>query len=549
LTIFLGIVSNTLAWAQTLEDVLQSGGAKKDVGEEISQLGYPGLRVQEEEAAIPYMVPKPKEEAEMGLDKKVDPKEYIVGPRDKLTVYIWGQLDQPFVLDVTPEGNVFFPTVGILEVSGYTLAEAKRRIIEKAKTHYQEEDISVELTVLRSFRVFVTGQVEEPGTYRASAVDRVSDMVERAGGFSGGNYSMRNIQVYHSDGSVSSSDVQWFFRTGSVAYNPYVKMGDVIHVPPRMSIVQIFGAVHIPSFYEYREKDTIQTILDLAGGLLEYAFLSQVEVARFQEDGKTTDRIRINLEDPRSQDPGGAFLVKPDDQIFIRSMTDWHIKRRVSIIGEVKYPGSHLIERDKTRLKDIVEQAGGFTEEAYLRESQVIRGRVHREVDPEFQRLRTMSTADMTPQEYEYYKTQSRQRKGVMAIDFVELFESDNMTYNIVLKDGDVIYVPRQRETINLTGQVELPGLITHQPRKDAEFYINRSGGYSWNADKGQTRVIKGSSGLWLKPGKAENLEPGDSVFIPEKPDRDWWGIIKDTAAVLGQVATVVIVAQSIAGN
>lgn len=537
---------SSVCWSQTIDDVLKRRPSEEPA-DELSGLGYPSLRVKEEEAAIPFAVPKAKEEAELGLDKRVDPEEYVVGPRDKLTVYIWGQLDQPFVLDVTPEGTVFFPTVGVLDVSGHTLADVKRMLIEKARAFYQERDISVVLSVLRSFRVFVTGMVDNPGTYRASAVDRVSDVIENAGGLAGAGYSMRNIAVTHSDGTTTLADISWFFQTGSVEYNPYVRMGDIIHVPPRQSVVDIFGAVHSPGAREFRKGDTVATILSLAGGVLENAYLAKVEVVRFCADGTTTQQVSLDLSEPARADSCAQFPLMPDDCVFVRSHTEWHVKRRATIMGEVKYPGAYLVERDATRLRDVVQQAGGFTQEASLEEAQVVRRRVHSEVDPEYERLRTMSAADMTPQEYEYYKTQSRQRRGVLAVDFVKLFRENNEGHNVMLADGDLIYVPRQRETVSLTGQVKLPGLVAYEPERGADFYIRRSGGYSWNADKGRSKVIKGSTGLWLQKDEAGGLEPGDSVFIPEKPDRDWWVIFKDTVSAFGQVATVVILARSIA--
>ena len=101
---------------------------------------------------------------------------------------------------------------------------------------------------------------------------------------------------------------------------------------------------------------------------------------------------------------------------------------------------------------------------------------------------------------------------------------------------------------VNVTGEVRYPGLIPLVPGEGVNSYIDRTGGYSWNADQDKVRVIKGKTGVWVKLDKVERVEAGDTIFIPEKAEVNWWEIVRDTSAVLGQLATFIILAQSIAG-
>jgi protein involved in polysaccharide export with SLBB domain len=103
------------------------------------------------------------------------------------------------------------------------------------------------------------------------------------------------------------------------------------------------------------------------------------------------------------------------------------------------------------------------------------------------------------------------------------------------------------RKTVNVSGQVNNPGAILFKPGKNVDYYIVQAGGYNWNARKGKVRVIKGSTGQWLKPEKVKRLEPGDTVFVPEKPERDYWAFFKDLMRVSAEIATVVLVIQQVA--
>ncbi|MCD6170708.1 MAG: SLBB domain-containing protein [Candidatus Latescibacteria bacterium] len=539
--------------SQTLDELLgrSKKGREEVKGPKITPLGV----AEEEEPTIPVGIPVPKvPEEKTAFDKEIDPAEYTIGPGDEFTIYLWGQLDTPQILAVNPEGKLLVPYVGPIAVCGMTLAGAKERIVQRVKERYPNVDVSVELSNLRKFRLFVAGRVGAPGSYTAFATDRAFDVIERAKGLASGA-SRRNIRIYRRDGEVLTVDLERFLRLGDLKANPHVKMGDVLYIPFRRESVAILGPVNAPGEYEFKPGEGLKELLELAGGLRSDAQLTGVEVIRFEEDGKTRKCITIDLRQilGAKENPGEQFPLQPDDQIFIRPIPQWHLKRLVRIDGEVKYPGLYVIEEGKTTLSQIIEKAGGFTKDALLDKAEVVRWEASRTPDPEFERLKAMAAVqgglqEMTPQEYEYFKVKSRERRGTMSVDFRKLFVEGDLSEDIVLKHGDFIRIPRKWETVTVSGQVKRPGLLPYEAGKGPGFYIEQAGGYSWNANKRGTRVIKGKTGLWLKPEKIEHLEPGDAIFVPENPRRDWWQLARDTSTILGQLATFIIVARSVAG-
>jgi len=473
----------------------------------------------------------------------VDPKEYIVGPGDVLFIVLWDELQTNYSLKITPEGTILIPRVGSLMVSGKSLEEVKSQVKEAVLKKYKNIEVTVTLLNLRRFKVSVTGAVKNPGVYSAYANERVSEVIDGAGGTMP-NSSTRNIILKRSNDSEQRVDVLRFLKTGKNDRNPYVLDGDIIYVPLRdVSIYQsgIYGAVKDPGEYEYFEGDSLLDLIALAGGLTQDADLSTSEIIRFSSDNKNTQTLKKDLKllftfSDREQD----VALLPDDRVFIRSMPEFREKKQVIIRGEVLYPGVYAIEEGKTKLTDLIELAGGFTQDASLEETEMIRGHGSEAVDLEYERLKTIPVVDMKSYEYEYFKTKSRQKPGRVSIDFVRLFQGKDQKEDILLKDGDQVFIPMKSLAVKVSGNVVNPGFLTYESGKDHLYYIRKAGGFSWRADKGKIKLIKGTTGEWMKPNR--NLEPGDVIWVPEKPEKDYWNTFKDVLTVISSLATIYLV-------
>lgn len=116
--------------------------------------------------------------------------------------------------------------------------------------------------------------------------------------------------------------------------------------------------------------------------------------------------------------------------------------------------------------------------------------------------------------------------------------------YDVTLKSGDVINIPPKSMVVNVSGSVINPGLIPYEPQKGFKYYVDRAGGFSWKARKSKVLIIKGQTGERTKPSKRRKIDPGDTILVPEKPDRDYWKFFKDTMLVLGNIATIYLVIQ-----
>jgi protein involved in polysaccharide export with SLBB domain len=169
-------------------------------------------------------------QAAMRLPGAVVPAAYRIGAGDLLQLTLWGGVTRTIPIEVTPEGSVLLPTAGPMMVDGKTLRDVREQILKRLRPEFRGVNIDVQLVRPRQFLVYVTGQVEVPGTAAANGASRVGDLVMNTEPLE--DASLRNIEVVHRDGTREVADLELFLRTASQSLNPWLRDGDVINVPP-----------------------------------------------------------------------------------------------------------------------------------------------------------------------------------------------------------------------------------------------------------------------------------------------------------------------------
>jgi protein involved in polysaccharide export with SLBB domain len=146
----------------------------------------------------------------------------------------------------------------------------------------------------------------------------------------------------------------------------------------------------------------------------------------------------------------------------------------------------------------------------------------------------------MTEDEYDYFKAKSRQTSGRVVVDFVDLFQNNNLDENIILKRNDKITVPEEKNYIIMLGQLVTPGKIIYDPALQFTDYIKLAGGFGWRAVEDEVRVIKAKTGEWLDAEDVEILEPGDTIWVPEDPPGPkFWDVFLDGLTIVAQLAAI----------
>lgn len=508
--------------------------------------------------------------------------KYMVGPGDEFLVYVPG-MESPFYAEVLAEGGVFIPKVGSIKVAGLSLAEARLRVQQRFAEILRVGQLTFELNKTRLFPVPVLGLVEEPGLKAASGVERVSQVLEKAGGLTALS-SSRNIRLlktaalspqqraevslYVSLGkppadmgrsAVERVDLDLYRATGESSYNPFVEDGDIVMVSALAGRIASFGALKRPGFYEFVDGDKLSDLLRLSLGPTVDVDDKKIWLFRFEDDMTTRVAMPVDLRAVLAGDAAADFSLHVDDWLIARPIPGYHQDREVRVVGEVSYPGHYVVGPEGMTLRDLVENAGGFTERAFLAEARVVRqafvqneiardGEEAEEKDPEYERIRFIPVSERTEDENQYFIMKSRERTGQMSVDLVRLFEEDDQAQNIPLLPGDVLVVPTLQRTVAVSGAVAQPGSVTFDSAYSVWDYIERAGGYGWRASK-DVRVIKGRTGEIKRASGTVLIQPGDRIWVKEKPERNYWAIFTQGMEVVGQVSTVVLLYVTITRN
>jgi polysaccharide export outer membrane protein len=467
----------------------------------------------------------------------INPQFYFVGPGDKIFISIRGIMEQNFNLVIDQEGNLYIPKVGLVNLNEETLEKAKEIIKQKILDIYKDVKIQISLLDLRKIKVNLIGNVSKPASYILYSNSRLLDLLLQSNNIQVDS-DLRNIKIINKQGDEKFYDLVSFLRLGDKNYNPYLREGEVVFLSRVDKTVSILGAVKNPGTFEFVEGETAGHIIELAGGFLDKAKTDTLELTRFLDDNKSITSYYF----PLSEIKENKILLNRGDRLLVREKPEYLIDRFVEVKGYVKYPGIYKILQNKTSLHDlIINDVGGFLDNASLKDAYVIRTVGSDDKDPEFERIKTIPRADMTDDEYDYFKQKSRHVKGKMVVDFERLFKENDLSEDLILKRGDEVFIPEGKKYITLVGQVINPGNIIYKPGLTINDYIKLAGGFGWRALENDIRVIKSNSGEWIDEEEVKDLEPGDIIWIPENPPSPrFWDLFQKILTITGQVATVI---------
>jgi protein involved in polysaccharide export with SLBB domain len=288
------------------------------------------------------------------------PPNYRISTNDELLIDVYGYSEVQHQLKVTPDGYVRIPYLGPVYVNGLTMEEARVRITKQLSSIYGgiktgNTFVQVSLGSIRSIRVLLIGEIERPGTYSLPSLATVANALYVSGG-PGENGSLRNIQVIRNGQAVATFDLYDFISRGDLTNNIVLQDQDIVKVNPYKTRVELVGEVKRPAIFEAKENESLQQILDYAGGYTDKAYQEIIRANRI------TNRQREVVNIPAAQISN--FRLKSGDQFFVDSILT-RFTNRVTISGAVFHPGDYALEEGMT-VGDLIRKADGVKEEAAL---------------------------------------------------------------------------------------------------------------------------------------------------------------------------------------
>jgi protein involved in polysaccharide export with SLBB domain len=296
------------------------------------------------------------------------PMNYIIGPGDEIVINIYGYQEAKHNLKVSPEGDITIPYAGSVYVAGLTMEQATTKIRNKlAASGYSNirtglTKVNVSIGRIRSIKVTILGEVNKPGTYTLPSLATVFNALYLSGGPNEIG-SMRNIQVVRNGKVIDQLDMYDFLVNGNQSGNILLRDQDVIRIPAYTARVSFDGEVKRKGLFEVKQGESLQQLLNYAGGFTDSAYTASVKAY------KTTDTEK-RIFDIASNNFSSYFPSRSES--FVVSKVIDRFANRVIIQGAVYLPGEYELTQGLT-VAQLIKKAQGLKEEAYLDRGTVTR--------------------------------------------------------------------------------------------------------------------------------------------------------------------------------
>lgn len=298
--------------------------------------------------------------------KLATPKNYVIGPDDKLQINVYGNSVANWTLTVTPDGNINIPGVGILNVAGKTIDQAiaviKSRLVASNYAIGRGTNVQVSLGDIRTISVRLQGELVKPGTYSLPSVANAFDGLYAAGGPTDIG-SFRKIEIIRNSKVIKRLDLYGYLVHGDQTGNVTLQDQDIILVPPYGIHVELKGEVKVPGIFETLPGEKLQDILDYSGGFTDQAYTARIKVVQANErQRRIADIFEKNYK---------TYTPLRGDKYTIDRILDRY-ENRVTIKGAVFRPGEFELQ-DGLTVSQLIKNAGGLKEDAFTGRGSIIR--------------------------------------------------------------------------------------------------------------------------------------------------------------------------------
>ena len=479
-------------------------------------------------------------------DIRLQEGDVVIVPAYDVLVKIDGKVKRPMRFEMKKDENLstLISYAGGFDADAYTRS---LRVVRQNGQEYEVNtvkdldysvykmrngDVVTAEAILNRFtnKLEIRGAVYRPGIYQLNGkLNTVRELVNEAQGLTGDAFLNRAV-LYRQREDLTTEVIPVDIKAimDGTSQNIILTKNDILYIPSIHDLedrgdVVIHGEVAKPDSYPYADNMTLEDLIIQAGGLREAASVVRVDVSRrIRNPHSTVDNDTIgrtytfSLKEGFVVDGTPGFVLQPYDEVYVRRSPGYQAQQNVVVEGEILFEGSYAMTSREERLSDLINKAGGTTNYAYLRGAKLTRVATEGEKKRMGDVIRLMSRQlgeammDSLDIHVEDHFT--------VGIDLEKALANPGSTADIVLREGDVVFIPKSTNTVKINGAVMVPNTVSYIAGKNIDYYLNQAGGYSDNAKKskkfivymnGQVTKVKGS-------GKKQ-IEPGCEIIVPSR--------------------------------
>ena len=467
--------------------------------------------------------------------------DYTIAPGDKVSIWLWGAINQSEVITVDNQGNLFITNVGPVYVADVKASQLNSYVSNKIKEVYKSSvQIYVNLLTATPVSIYISGSIVRPGQYAGIASDSILYYLKRAGGIDSERGSYRSIKVLRDDKVIQNIDLYDFILSGYLPKFNF-KDNDVILVERQKATVVVSGSVRAPFRFEFNDNQA--TGEQLAKFALPLAKVSHVGIVGDRKTGPFSVYLPYN--------EFKSFTLKDGDRLIFNDDIRAQVLD-IQVAGSYLGP-SYFAVKNNTRLHDLLANIQINKDLADYKSIYIQRKSVAKKqkemIDQALDRLeRSIFTAPASSDG----EAKIRAEEGKMILEFTErarkaiplgkvVISDQGQVANIRLEQGDVVYIPAKTDLIHIGGEVLMPQALVYNPNATIDDYIAWAGGYSERANFEQIMVIH-PNGM-IDVDAYGNLKPGDQILVLPKVDTKFLQSVKDITQIIYQIAIAANVA------
>lgn len=490
---------------------------------------------------------------------RLQDQDIIMIPVYQKRVEVVGEVKRPAIFELKP-GETFENLLDF--AGGFTEKAYKERIkvLENTNTEKKIKDIVADAfstyiphsgdkfyvnEILDRFtnRVSLTGAVFRPGEYELTPGLTVKQLVEKAEGLK--EDAFRN-RAYITRLTPDNQTELISFDLGKVmsGETPDIPLQreDAINISSIFDLreeytLSIDGEVRRPGQFPFSENMSLQELIMKAGGFNESATPQRIEIARrvnndesssVSSSAKTAQIFQIAIDKDLSVN-AKKFILKPFDLITVRTSPGYETQKQVRIEGEVLYPGTYTLTRKDERISDIIKRAGGLTQLAYVDGASLKRaGKQETTLDKEKedQKLLQFKKIQTEAKDTNAINLDNKViRNNFVGINLREILDHPGEKKDLFLEEGDIISVPKELQTVKVSGEVLSPNTVVFSRSKSFRQYITSAGGFGQSALKSRSYIIYANGAVRstrkiLFFNNYPSVKTGSEIFVPKKREK-----------------------------
>ena len=393
-------------------------------------------------------------------------------------------------------------------------------------------------------RLIVTGAVWRPGEYELNGtVHTVKGLINQAAGLKGDEFTGR-AQITRLNPDFTTTVIAVDIRGILNGTSPDIELKpeDILNIPSLFDLrepytIKISGAVnYVDTVLPYRNNLTVEDAIMMAGGLKESAATVNVEVARrikdtktYENSNRTAEVFNFELNDNLGlisvdgKNSNSVFTLEPFDEVYVRFSPGYQEQQVVKVDGEITFSGDYVLAEKNSRLSNIIAKAGGITPDAYVKGASLKR----QLTEDEMRRLETLLQLSSNKQSRDSVALSLENIKNYsVGIDLEKALANPGSAHDVVLRDGDELYIPQLQSTVKINGAVTYPNSVTYTEGMSVGNCLSQAGGYNDIARKYPIVIYMNGKVATTKKcfiffKRYPKVEPGCEIVVPTKTQRD----------------------------